>query len=266
MQFFKDNILNISQLNVGYRTNQHENLLIEHIDLTVKTPKLIGILGKNGVGKSTFLRTLAGIQPELSGEICFFDKNSKDYTPLEFAKIKSVVLTEPLNDSHFTVSEMVSMGRMVYTNSFNQLNDNDLVTVNTALQQLQLQEISHQYFAEISDGQRQKTKIATAFCQMTPILLLDEPTLHLDINHGMELLVLFKKWVTDFRKTILLTTHDIQGALTWCDEIWLLFDKKIIIGTPKEIIENQYINQIFVSENVIFDSENLYFKYQNFIQ
>lgn len=257
--------MNINNLNVGYYTSKHQNILIKNIDLSINQPKLIAILGKNGSGKSTLIRTLVQLQPVLGGKIEWFGKDIQHINPLDRSKEIAVLLTDYQHDTLFKVVEIVSLGRMTYTNWLDIMQPEDMQMVEQAIRALNIEDIQNQYYNQLSDGQKQKTMLARAYVQQTPVLLLDEPTAHLDVNYAMELFIYLKKWVSDFQKTIILATHDITNALTLCDEVWVIHNQKLLKGTPQQIIQNQTIAKLFESEHIVFDVASKHFVYKNIL-
>jgi iron complex transport system ATP-binding protein len=174
------NSMTTSNLSIGYQTKKGKNSIASTINLNLKTGKLIALVGANGIGKSTLLRTLTGIQKPLSGTIYLNEKDITKYNEKELAQNLSVVLTEKLPPSNLTVFEIVATGRQPYTNWIGKLSNEDLEKINQAIQLTQIEHLAEKKHHEISDGQLQKVLIARALAQDTDLIILDEPTTHLD--------------------------------------------------------------------------------------
>ena len=203
--------------------------------------EMVCMLGPNGCGKSTLLRTLAGLQPALSGEFCLSAERSvspKDgpYSvseQSERSKAIALVLTERLSLENTTVHDVVAMGRYPYTSFLGGLTDEDEAIIAEALQQVGFSP-SHQgegrggatsFFNAHSDGEKQRILIAKALAQQTPIILLDEPTAHLDLPHRILVLRLLRQLAHEQGKTILISTHELDLALALSDRILLMSPK-----------------------------------------
>src|SRR3954469_7676024 len=158
-------ILSTSNLNIGYKSKKTTVTIAEHLNLNLKSGKLISLIGANGIGKSTLLRTITGIQQPLEGNVFLNDKNINSYKPLELAQNLSLVLTEKLPPSNLSVFELVALGRQPYTNWIGTLTETDIQTVQQAMQLTQIEHLSAKKHYEISDGQLQKILIARALAQ-----------------------------------------------------------------------------------------------------
>lgn len=189
------------------------------------------LLGANGAGKSTLLRTLAGYQKPLSGEL---DEISPE--------TMGVVLTERMDAMGLNVSEVVAIGRHPYTGYFGRLNAEDKQMVNDAMVLTHTTELAHRKFASLSDGERQKVMIAKALAQQTPIILMDEPSAFLDFPSKVDLMLLLKDLAHKQGKAILISTHDVGIALKTADTLWLMQNKGMLVGTPKELDTNGSID------------------------
>ncbi len=240
------NILTTKNLAIGYKKGSQKNILLEHCELEITTGKLICLLGANGVGKSTLIRTLAGLQPKIEGEILIKGKEVSSFSPKELARNMSLVLTDPIQGGNLSVLELVQMGRYPHTNWSGKLTNNDHEKVNYAMEQCGIHYISDANIFEISDGQLQKALIARALAQDGEIMLLDEPTVHLDANNRFIVMQLLKKLVVETGKSILISTHQVEMALGMADELWLAnCEEPLITGSPKELIEKNIISKMF---------------------
>jgi len=246
-------ILTAQNLDIGYRSKRQITTIAQGLNIEVETNQLIAVLGKNGVGKSTLLRTLLGLQPALSGTIVINGKLLSDYSATALAKNIAVVLTEAIPENNLTVYELVALGRQPYTNWVGVLNQADREAIEQALHQCGLSEFKHQRFNELSDGQRQRVMIARALAQNTQLIVLDEPTAHLDIQHKLEVFALLAELVSSHGKTILLSTHEVNIALDVAQQLWLFHEEGLMAGNPTQLISSGAISKLFDSSRIHFD-------------
>ncbi|MFV8347486.1 ABC transporter ATP-binding protein [Flavobacterium sp. ZB4P13] len=251
----KKNILTTSHLSIGYKIKNSEIPIAENLNLNLREGKLIALIGANGIGKSTLLRTITGIQKPLYGDVFLNDKKLTSYNPLELAQNLSIVLTEKLPPSNLTVFELVALGRQPYTNWIGTLSDIDIVKVNEAMSLTQISHLATKKHYEISDGQLQKVLIARALAQDTPLIILDEPTTHLDLLHKVSLFKLLKKLTHETGKCILFSTHDIDMAIQLSDEMIIMTPETVVQDEPCNLITKGSFNTLFKDEHIIFDSE-----------
>ncbi|WP_418262816.1 ABC transporter ATP-binding protein [Flavobacterium faecale] len=248
-------ILKASNLSIGYSAKKENNTIATNIDLTLTQGKLIALIGANGIGKSTLLRTLTGIQKPLSGAVLLHDKKIENYSPLDLAQNLSVVLTEKLPPSNLTVFELVALGRQPYTNWIGKLTETDITQVNRALELTQINHLATKKHYEISDGQLQKVLVARALAQDTALIILDEPTTHLDLLHKVSLFKLLKKLTHETQKCILFSTHDIDMAIQLSDEMIIMTPDTVVQDEPCNFIAKGSFNTIFKDEHISFDAE-----------
>jgi len=248
-------ILSTSNLNIGYKTKKAIVAIAENLNLNLSSGKLISLIGANGIGKSTLLRTITGIQQPLSGNVFLNEKNINTYNPLELAQNLSVVLTEKLPPSNLSVFELVALGRQPYTNWIGTLTQTDIEKVQEAMQLTQIEHLSAKRHYEISDGQLQKVLIARALAQDTPLIILDEPTTHLDLLHKVSLFKLLKKLTQETQKSILFSTHDIDLAIQLSDEMIIMTPETVVQNEPCNLISNGSFATLFKDEHIVFDAE-----------
>lgn len=248
-------ILKASNLSIGYFHKKGNNIIANNIDLSLKQGSLIALIGGNGIGKSTLLRTLTGIQKPLSGSVLLHDKKIESYSSIELAQNLSVVLTEKLPPSNLTVFELVALGRQPYTNWIGKLTEEDLNRVHEALELTQISHLATKKHFEISDGQLQKVLVARALAQDTPLIILDEPTTHLDLLHKVALFKLLKKLTKETQKCILFSTHDIDIAIQLSDEMIIVTPNNLVQDEPCNFISKGTFNTIFKDEHISFDQD-----------
>lgn len=248
-------IFQTSDLSIGYKTKSEIITIAKNLNLNLKQGKLIGLIGANGIGKSTLLRTITGIQKPLSGKVILNEKDIHLLNPLSLARNLSLVLTEKLPPSNLTVFELVALGRQPYTNWIGKLTEEDLVKINEAIELTQITHLAKKKHYEISDGQLQKVLIARALAQDTPLIILDEPTTHLDLLHKVSVFKLLKKLSTETQKCILFSTHDIELAIQLCDEMIIMTPENVIQDDPCNLITKGSFNTLFKDEHISFDGE-----------
>ena len=249
----ENNILSTTSLNIGYKTKANTITIAKNLHLNLQKGKLITLIGANGIGKSTLLRTLTGIQKPLSGHVYLNNKLIENYTANELAQNLSMVLTEKLPESNLSVHELVSLGRQPYTNWIGKLSGLDIEKITEAIRLTEIESYASKKHYEISDGQLQKTLVARALAQDTPLIILDEPTTHLDLLHKVSLFKLLKKLTQETGKCILFSTHDIDLAIQLSDEMIVMTNENIIHEQPCNLIEKGIFNSLFKDESIIFD-------------
>ena len=205
--------ISTNKLSIGYGAT----IVQRDLSFSLNVGEMVCMLGPNGCGKSTLLRTLAGLQPALSG----------DYTHGD-AKNIALVLTERLSMDNTTVHDVVALGRYPYSSFLDGLTKEDEAIIAESLRQVGFEhlDISNTFFNAHSDGEKQRILIAKALAQQTPIILLDEPTAHLDLPHRILILRLLRTLAHEQGKTILISTHELDLALALSDRILLMTPKK----------------------------------------
>ncbi len=246
-------VLKTKNLSIGYQTKKQQNVIASGINVSVEKGKFVALLGKNGIGKSTLLRTLSKVQNPLDGSVYINQKNILEYTNQDLATSLSLVLTERLPESQLTVFELIALGRQPYTNWIDTLSENDIQKINWAIKQTEIEHLKSNLFYELSDGQLQRVLIARALAQDTEIIILDEPTAHLDIHHTFKVFSLLKKLVETTQKTIIISTHEVNLAIQLADEFILLSEEKIYSGTSDELISKNAFDELFPKELISFN-------------
>lgn len=247
-------ILETEKLCIGYSSKKGESIVVaKNINIKLKKNKLIALVGENGIGKSTLLRNIAGIQKHISGNILLNNKPVADYNSLELAQNISVVLSEKLLPSDLKVFELIALGRQPYTNWLGKLSKNDLEIIATAAKLTETTKMLSQKYFKISDGQMQRVLIARAVAQDTDLIIMDEPTTHLDVLQKMKILKLLQNLAKNSNKSILFSTHDIEMAVQMSDEIIIMTSEKTIQNKPQWLIENGCFKTAFRDAFFSFD-------------
>ena len=248
-------ILQASQISIGYSHKKEKTIIASNIDLSLRKGKLIALIGANGIGKSTLLRTITGIQKTISGTVLLNGINIHELDALTLAQNLSVVLTEKLPPSNLTVFELIALGRQPYTNWIGKLTDTDITKVNEAMELTQISHLATKKHFKISDGQLQKVLIARALAQDTSLIILDEPTTHLDLLHKVSLFKLLKKLTKETDKCILFSTHDIDMAIQLSDEMIIMTPETVVQDEPCNFISKGSFTTIFNDDHIVFDTE-----------
>jgi len=247
-------ILKAEGLSIGYKTKKEEIVVTDHINFELEKGQLIGLVGANGIGKSTLLRTLIKVQPALSGSIILNGKALNTTTGLELAKQLSIVLTEPISSKNLSVYELVALGRHPYTNWVGRLTEDDVSIINKALQLVNIEDLKTKRCYELSDGQLQKVMLARALAQDTAIIILDEPTTHLDMYHKAYILKLLQKLTKETGKTILFSSHEIDLAIQLCDTMIVMQNENVVFDSPGNLISQGIFESLFPDDLIVFDS------------
>lgn len=248
-------ILQASKISIGYPHKKEKTIVASNIDLSLEKGKLVALIGANGIGKSTLLKTITGIQKTISGTVLLNGKNIHELDSLTLAQNLSIVLTEKLPPSNLTVFELIALGRQPYTNWIGKLTDTDIAKVHEAMELTQISHLSNKKHYEISDGQLQNVLVARALAQDTPLIILDEPTTHLDLLHKVALFKLLKKLTKETQKCILFSTHDIDMAIQLSDEMIIMTPETVLQDQPCNFISKGTFNTLFKDEHIIFDAE-----------
>lgn len=248
-------LLTSKDLSIGYKSKSSEHVIAKDININIDAGKLVALIGENGIGKSTLLRTLSGLKKPLSGSVHLNERNLTDYSQVDLAQNLSLVLTEKLPPSNLTVFELIALGRQPYTNWIGKLTEVDLEKINQAITLTQIEHLTQKKYYEISDGQFQNVLVARALAQDTPLIILDEPSTHLDLFHKVALFKLLKKLASESNKCILFSTHDIDLAIQLSNEMIVMTQEKVIQDQPCNLISEGIFDTLFMDENIKFDSE-----------
>jgi iron complex transport system ATP-binding protein len=248
-------VLQTQDLRIGYKSKRGSKAVVaEDIHTELHAGELICLLGPNGSGKSTLIKTLAGMLPALDGRIALFGDQIAGLTSKEIARRLSTVLTDRVTTGNLTVYTMVAFGRSPYTGWLGTLSPKDEEVVRWAIESTGLREFVHRDVSRLSDGERQKVMIARALAQDTAVILLDEPTAHLDLPNRVEIISLLRKLARDTGKGILMSTHELDLALKAADRIWLMNrDRKLLTGVPEDLVLDGTFERVFEQDSFDFD-------------
>lgn len=208
--------ITLSHLSVGYKVG---HAVVSDINLTLQSGKLASLIGANGVGKSTLLKTLTGFLPKLEGSLLLDGKDISEFSQRALARQISIVLTQKPDVQNLTVEEIVGLGRSPYTGFFGKLHANDQQIVDESITAVGIQKLKNRMIQTLSDGERQKVMIAKALAQQTPVIFLDEPTAFLDFSSKVETFQLLQRMAHEMGKLVLLSTHDLELAVRFSDTL-----------------------------------------------
>jgi iron complex transport system ATP-binding protein len=246
-------IIETRNLKVGYRQGSQTREIIGHLNISVNRGELIGIIGQNGIGKSTLIRTLTRLQKPLDGKVLIDGTNIDHISGNGFAQKVSFVSTETVRLHHCKVKDLVAFGRYPYTNWFGKLTGNDDAIVSEAIEMVGLTSLSERYINELSDGERQRVMIARTLAQDTDIIVLDEPTAFLDMPNKFEVIHLLGELTRKKQKTILFSSHDLTIAMKEADRLWLITPDAFVDGAPEDLVLQHAITNIFRNTRLKFD-------------
>jgi len=250
----KSPVILANDLGIGYRMNKREKRVHSHLSFQLYAGELTCLLGANGTGKSTMLRTLSASQPPLEGELLLQNRPLSEYSEKERSRTIGIVLTDKTQAGGLTVYELVALGRQPHTGFFGRLQKNDHTLIQEALEAVGISHKSRAYLSELSDGERQKAMIAKALVQECPLILLDEPTAFLDVVSRIEIMTLLHNLALEQNKAILLSTHDIEQALVLADKLWLLSKENgLQCGVTEDMILSHRMDDLFARNEILFD-------------
>ncbi len=251
--FVPSMLLQAQHLSIGYGTQS----IAQDLSVQAQAGEMICLLGPNGCGKSTLLRTLCGLQPSLQGDVVYEEQTLLEHlTPAERARCFALVLTERLSLENTSIYDVVAMGRYPYASFLGGLTEDDKSIIRTALEQVGLLHKAQQFFNCLSDGEKQRALIAKALAQQTPLILLDEPTAHLDLPNRIRILLLLRELAHTQGKCVIISTHELDLALQTADTIWLLTEAGLEVGSPDALIHSQAFTKAFATDSFAFDTHD----------
>lgn len=249
-------MLELRDLYIGYSEDDHRRIVAQTLNASLSCGVLACLIGTNGVGKSTLMRTMAAFQPPLRGEVWVDGRSVASYTPKELSELIGVVLTEKNMPADLTIEEVVELGRAPYTNFWGTLKEEDHKIVDEAITLVGLDALRSRKIHQVSDGERQKAMIAKALAQQTSVIFLDEPTAFLDYPSKISMMQLLRRLAHERNKLILLSTHDLEIAFQTADHIWLLQQDGLQAGTLDELSRCGAISDFLDSDELYYDAKN----------
>lgn len=249
-------LLSFTSLTIGYRSGHHLHTVASDLSATLRAGDFVCLIGANGTGKSTLLRTLAAFQQPLDGCITIQKKTIESYSKREISKLIGIVLTEQPEMRYLTVREVVALGRIPYTDFFGGLTGQDEEMVVRALESVQMYSFAKRPVSTLSDGERQKVMIAKSLAQETPVMLLDEPTAFLDFQSKVEMMQLLAALAHQNGKAILLSTHDLEMAFQMADKVWLMDGEHLTVGSVNELTEQGELSRFIDRKRIKYNKKN----------
>ena len=236
--------LQIRQVSFSY----FNGLVLQDISLAIRGGEMVGLLGPNGSGKSTLIKLASGILKSKQGEIRLDGTSLKELSRMSIARQIAVVPQQFHVSFAFTAAEIVMLGRIPFLKPFAEESESDKRSVADALEMVGIGKLQERRFDELSGGERQKVILAMALAQEPKLLLLDEPTAHLDISHQIEILELVKKLNVERGLTVLAAIHDLNLASLYFNRLILLKEGRILAdGAPAQVLTEQTINEVFAA-------------------
>ncbi|WP_367868072.1 ABC transporter ATP-binding protein [Pedobacter sp. WC2423] len=252
----QNSLLNTSGLTIGYQAGKGKTKVIAAaLDLELHAGQLVCLLGPNGCGKSTLLRTISGLQHPLKGEIILDGAALHQLKPAQVAKKISLVLTDNVRAGNLDVYSLISLGRYPYSGWLGILTEQDKQIIGQAIKATDTGAFAGRKMDSLSDGECQKVMLARAIAQDTPLIILDEPTAHLDLPSRIQLMRLLHQLAKETNKAILLSTHELDLALQVADQIWLMSSGgQLDAGLPEELVLNGAFQHAFNKDGIAFDA------------
>lgn len=248
-------MISFDSLVIGYSAGRHKSALLPPLSAAAAGGEFIAVIGRNGIGKSTLLRTITGLQSSLGGMI-YINGSSLESIPRNYlARISGYISTEAVRVSNMSVFDLVALGRFPHTNWIGSIDRVSYDVITAAMEKTGMEEFRNRYVSELSDGERQRAMIARLLAQDTALMVMDEPTAFLDIPGKYDIVNLLHN-LTHEGRTIIFSTHDLNIAVNMADKIWLLLKDGLIAGSPEELIKNGSFNNLFESSLFGFDPES----------
>lgn len=246
--------ISTKNLNISYGNLD----IVKDLNLDIPKGKITTIIGSNGCGKSTILKTIARIIQAKSGDIFVNNINIKEQSPKDLAKVMAVLPQSPQAPSGLTVEELIAYGRFPHQKGFGKMRKEDEDIVTWALQSTGIEEFRERPIEALSGGQRQRAWIAMALAQQTEILILDEPTTYLDLAHQLEILKLLEELNKKQGTTIVMVIHELNNAARFADHMIGVKKGKIVCeGTAHEVMTKENLKELFnIDAEIVEDPRN----------
>ena len=246
--------ISTKNLNISYGNLD----IVKDLNLDIPKGKITTIIGSNGCGKSTILKTIARIIQAKSGDIFVNNINIKEQSPKELAKVMAVLPQSPQAPSGLTVEELISYGRFPHQKGFGKMKKEDEDIVTWALKSTGIEEFRERPMEALSGGQRQRAWIAMALAQQTEILILDEPTTYLDLAHQLEILKLLEELNRKQDTTIVMVIHELNNAARFADHMIGVKKGKVVCqGTAHEVMTKENLKELFnIDAEIVEDPRN----------
>ena len=254
-------MLQLTDLSTGFLRSRHKIVVSSCLNGTMRTGELVCMIGRNGTGKSTLLKTIAGLLPSLGGNILWKGKSLRDVSLKEKAKLCSIVLTNRIHSDMLTVKDTVAMGRIPYTNALGNLSAKDLEAVESSMEKAGVSFMPERSIGELSDGEYQRVMIAKALAQSTPLILLDEPTAYLDFPGKVAIMRLLRNLAHETNRSVLLSTHDLELAFRFSDCLWILSKEEMSVGQISDAAMLDKISTTFAGGGICFDKSSAKFSF-----
>lgn len=238
--------IQLKNLQIGY-----DKPLITNINTYLKQGDVCLIIGNNGIGKTTLIKTLLRQIPILSGEIFINNKNLKKSSLDDISKLISIVFSKAEIPNNYTTNDLISFGKFTHYNYYIKLSQKDNQEIENIIKKLNLENYKNHYLKTLSDGNFQKALIGRALAQNTPFIILDEPTNHLDEQNKISILKILRNMAKKMGKTILFSSHDWRLATKFSDKIWYIKDKTLFSGLTEDILnQHSELTEMNFLENI----------------
>ena len=234
--------IDLSDVSAGYG----EKAILHSVSFSVTAGTLLGIIGPNGAGKTTLLRVLGGGLPFSAGRLSIHGRDIRLFGRRELAQIVGFVPQTLDVPVAFTVAEFVAMGRTPYVAGWSRLSGEDEAAIRRAMEMTDIQGLESRLVDELSAGEKQRAVVAMALAQDPQVLLLDEPTAHLDVQHAWSLMALIVKLNREHSVTVVLSSHDLNLAAEFCSHLLLMENGRTVAhGTPQEVLDADNLSRVY---------------------
>jgi len=259
----RKSILSFNGLEIGYGQTGSRKVILPPLNGSSDAGELIAVIGKNGIGKSTLLRTIAGLGPVIGGDLLVDELDINNYSRIQLSVKVGYISTEIVKVSNMTVYDLVSLGRFPHTNWFGRIDPLNHDAIMDALLKTGMTDLLNRPVTELSDGERQRAMIAMVLAQDAMIMVMDEPTAFLDITNKFEVIHLLHRLTRERKKSIIYSTHDLTTAIVRADKIWLLTEEGLLEGAPEDIMISGSLKSLFDGSKISYNSLDGSFTFRN---